>query len=652
MFRHYLKRLAILGLISVLAPISTARATVCTTVRSGAWTAPSVWVSGIRPQLGDTAIVSLGDSVGLDSSTPPLGRVIIEGFLNFGSDTLFLNAPAADTAIIVIGTLNAGSGWFADSLRPTIHCLAGSLFRTRAIVPLPDSSIFDSSQSPFFALDSGSTFEYYSNNLDAIDITYLLNNIAGHAYWNLTLTDMVAKYRANPLWILGTLTIGFGAGINADYTSDTVTISGDVRNENSGESGSPGAGLHGCGMLSLGDETWIFDARSAGIRKNTCHWSGPSQLGNIIIRPSTILSVRFLNDTACDSLDVLGHFLEDSTPCGGELIGRVYSETPLTLFAANPVDTFAGLTIRSGTAPYLGRTRIIRTTGYPPPGANRDNSPILRYYYISPGDGPQLGSPDTIAMQVDCDEWNGSDPTMLHFWRSFDRGATWAYSGLTSFDPQSNTFVWDTSVLGWPNDSGGFYWMLSEGYTDTPLPVELEYFTAEESANCVSLSWKTGSETNLAGFELDRIAGNDSETIAALWNDDSLRARSPSGANYYYTDDDAPAGSLRYDLYEITQDGLREWLASRTPSEAPSPAPLSIGNPIYERGELEFSLSAPDEVTIRLTDALGRTVFSKTAAAGIGNIIIPVSLVPGVYFLEARSLGNKAIAKFIGLEGH
>ncbi len=638
-----------------------ARATICTTVATGPWSVPAVWLSGIRPQYGDTAIVSAGDSVWLDESTASLALLTINGSLYFSGDTLFLHSPAAnlaDTLITVNGTLDAGSGWFLDSsaAHPAIHCTPGSLFRTSAVLPYPSPSIFDSSSSPYFALDSGSTFEYYSENLDLIDISYLLNNIFGHAYRNLSLVDMVASFRANPLVVLGTLHIGFGASMNTAYTPQTITISGDVINDNQGESGAPGAGLRGCGMLSLGNDTWIFDARPTGAVKDTCHWSGPSQLGTVIVRPNTVLAVRFINDTLCDSLDILNRLIEEGGPCGGHLIGRVYSEFPRTLDSLHPIDSFYGfgLTIKSGTNPYLGATRVVRTSGYPPPGSNPNNHPLLRYYRISPGNGPQ-GTPDTISMQVHCDELNGADPAQLHFWRSSDQGATWAYSGFLHYDRTRNRFTWDTTVLGWPNGYGNFYWMLSEGYTDIPLPAELERFTAAESGDTVFLDWQTGSETNLAGFELDRsIASSqtgstgprDSELIASYWSDDSLRARSPSGASYDYADIPAPSGMLRYDLYEISRDGIRRWMAARTPTEISPAASLAIGNIRYSGGMLSIAFSAPASATIQIVDDIGRTLFSKSIEQSSMPIDIPITLLRGDYFMEARGQGKSVFKKF------
>ncbi len=638
--------LIVCGLL-LLHPLELEAAT-CTTVQSGAWSVPSVWVSGIVPQVGDTAVIAAGDSVWLDESTPALGMLIVNGSLAFISDTLYLKADsiAFDTLVTVTGTVDAGSGWFADSTRPIVHLDSGSLFRTSAVFQYISPSIFDSSASPFFVLDSASTFEYYSTENDLIDVSYLLNNIIGHAYRNLTLTGCVASFLANSLVVRGTLHINLGASTTTSYTPQTITLNGDVINDNQGESGAPGAGLRGCGMLSLGQDTWIFDAtpKNPGT-KDTCHWSGPSQLGTVIVAPNTVLAIRFIDNTHCDSLDILTGLVEEAKPCGGHLIGRAYSEISATLDSINPVDSFYGfgLTITSGTNPYLGLTKVVRTSGYLPPGANAANDPMLRYYRITTSAGPQTGTPDVMTMQVHCDELNGANLSQIHFWRSPDRGNTWAFSGITSYNAASDIFTWDTTVLGWPNDSGSFLWMLSDGYTDTPLPVTLQSFTAERAGTNVQLAWQTSSENNIVGYELDR----DSEFIASYSGDDSLRSRSPDGAIYYYTDADAPAGIPRYDLYEVTDDGAWEWLASQTALASNSSAPAGFENVWYASGTLLISLAEPANVSVSITDAIGRIVFENTSNAGPLELAVPIDLMPGVYFATVGDAGNTVRMKFV-----
>jgi len=620
---------------------SPVAANTCTTVSSGFWSAPSVWVSGVRPQAGDTVLIGIGDTVQLDGSTPALAEIVVSGVLQLGTDTLELQATAnpGDTLVHVSGTLDMGSGWFllaqnaaADTARPIMHLGTGALFRTSAVFPYPSPGLFDSNASPLFALDPASTFEYYSGNLDKIDVSYLLNNIIGHAYRNLVLTQMVASFVANPLVVMDTFVIGFGASTIGAYTPQTVTISGDVMNENTGPSGAAGAGLRGCGMLSLGEDTWVFDAKPGGVGKDTCHWSGPSQMGTADVRANTVLSIRFVNDTVCDSLDVLNGLIEEGMPCGGHAIGKVFSEFPRLLDSLHTVDTFAGLTVRSGKNPYLGWARILRTTGYAPPGADPNTHPVLRYYEITTENGPQE-TPDTISAQVHCDEFNAAEPGALHFWRSRDRGNAWAFSGLLSYDAASNVFTWDTTVLGWPNDSGNFYWMLSEGYTDTPLPDELESFSALAVGMNVWLTWHMASEANVAGYEIERQSGNDTTLIASYETADSLRAK--GAAAYDFLDTDPLLGSVGYVLFEITRDGIRSWLGSRTVELSGSASDTTISDLVYAGGELQCSVPQNFSGTIAVSDRIGRTLLSQSIQPVFsGRMALPLSLVPGVYFIE------------------
>jgi hypothetical protein len=430
-------------------------------------------------------------------------------------------------------------------------------------------------------------------------------------------------------------------------------------NDNEGESGAPGTGQTGCGMLSLGQDTWVFDALPHGAgAKDTIHWSGPSQLGTVIVTPNTVLSVRFVNDSVCDSLDILTGLIEASKPCGGHLIGRAFSEIPRLLDSMNPIDSFygLGLTIASGTKQYLGLTKVVRTSGYAPPNtgvlkASTAILPVLRYYRVSTGAGPQTGTPDRMAMQIHCDELNGVVPTQLHYWRSLDRGNTWAFSGLTSYNDSSDVFVWDTTVLGWPNDSGSFLWMLADGYTDTPLPVVLQNFTAQRSGSNVNLKWETSSENNILGFEIDRDMPQDSEQLVSYWSDDSLRSRSEYGATYRYTDASAPPGTPRYDLYEITDDGIRQWLASQMAVAADSAAQPALENVWYAKGVLLILLHQPTDVKVTITDAVGRTVFVNESNAGPLEVVMQIVLTPGAYFATVEGNESTIRAHFVEV-GH
>ena len=668
-FRLFVILLFILHTSYLILPARAAGQAVRTSTANGTWSSPATWSGGTVPMDGDSVWIVAGDSVTLDTSTARLNLLVIQGKLFASTDTIFLASDfnSGDTLVSVFGTLDAGSGWIAvaDSAtaRPIVHIAGGGLFRTKASLPYDNVSIFDSLLAPLFACDSTSTFEYYSDNLDLIDVSYLANNLIGHAYGNLALNNMVASFRANPVTIQGTLHIELGASVipsarkgqTVGYDTQNITVLGDVVNDNQGESGSPGAGLHGCGMQSFSTDVWSFG--QTGAARDTCHWSGPSQVGSVIVKPNTMLAVRFYSDNSCDSLDILGTLNEEGGVCGGHLIGRAFSEFPAILDASHPVDSFEnlGLTIRSGTNPYLGRTRVVRTSGYPPPGSNSADRPVLRYYSVTPGAGPQQGMPNEMTFRFHCDELNGAVPFMLHFWRSRDRGSTWAFSGMTSFDPATYSYVWDTTTVGFPNDSGSFYWMLSEGYTDVPLPVDLSSFNIQSEGNTMLLEWQTASEINAVGFELERaIKKSPATLIAGYQSDPALLSRSKYGADYSYSDEFSGTGEVRYDLYEVSQDAIRTLVGSRTATiESESILPVLSGLS-YHSGVLQLTLSLPDasSATISIVDAIGRQILSQQVdlnASGNGAFAIPVSLVPGVYFIEVNWNNARTLQKLLVL---
>jgi hypothetical protein len=655
---YYVKSL-LWGCMLLFVAVVPAQATVRVSIASGAWSLSATW-GGTVPVNGDSVLISPGDSVFLDTSSAHLRSLTVQGNLTVATDTIFLdsNFHTGDTAVQIYGTLDAGTGWFAlaDSVRPIVYIAHGALFRTASPLPFDSPSIYDSLRTPFFACDSSSTFEYYSNNLDLIDISYLANNLIGHAYGNLTLTNMVASFRANPITVTGTLTIGFGTSVipslrkgnTIGYDTQTIALSGDVVNKNGGESGSNGAGLHGCGMQSLENDVWTFVKPISG-HKDTCHWVGPSQVSSVVIAPNVVLAVRFYSDTSCDSLDIISTLTEEGGPCGGHLLGRAYSEMSSNLDASHPVDSFEnlGLTIRTGENPYLGRTRVVRTSGYAPPGSNTADRPVLRYYSITPGDGPQA-TDDEMTFHFHCDERNGVNPDMLSFWRSRNRGSNWAFSGVTRYDAVTNSLIWDTTCVGFPNDSGSFYWMLSEGYTDIALPAVLTNFNAIPERHRVVLEWETASEIGATGFEIQRSTAEASSLIATFRNDPQLLAHSKYGGDYFYSDSISDTGTFRYDLYEVSEDGIRALLASRTVEASGSIASLRLTGISYHSGDLQFTVSPVDEnqIKVSIIDAIGRSVFVQNVGPTFsGHLTLPITLVPGMYFVQISSDFGQIVQK-------
>lgn len=88
-------------------------------------------------------------------------------------------------------------------------------------------------------------------------------------------------------------------------------------------------------------------------------------------------------------------------------------------------------------------------------------------------------------------------------------------------------------------------------FTDRVLPVELSTFTAQYAEGKVLLSWQTATETNNAGFVIERKDGSEWEKL------DFLLGSGTSSAphQYRYTDEKPTAGTSLYRLKQIDKSG-------------------------------------------------------------------------------------------------
>lgn len=101
-------------------------------------------------------------------------------------------------------------------------------------------------------------------------------------------------------------------------------------------------------------------------------------------------------------------------------------------------------------------------------------------------------------------------------------------------------------------------WTESTAIGDTPLPVELTTFSAEYANNSVQLNWETATETNNAGFEVQR-QNSESGTQNSDWEVLTFihgHGTTNSPKYYSYTDNDLPdLDKVFYRLRQIDNDG-------------------------------------------------------------------------------------------------
>jgi hypothetical protein len=188
----------------------------------------------------------------------------------------------------------------------------------------------------------------------------------------------------------------------------------------------------------------------------------------------------------------------------------------------------------------------------------------------------------------------------------------------------------------------------------SPLPVELTTFEANTKQGGALLMWRTASETNNAGFHIERRSAVD--TAGAEWKTIGFKegaGTTTESQQYRFTDSDLPyeAESVSYRLKQIDTDGSASFSDTRTlkigaPDRLTLHAPFP--NPAQGQVTLRYALPRKADVSIRIYDVMGREVTTfRRAGEGAGRKEIQVStadLSSGTYFVRMQA-GEKMKTK-------
>jgi hypothetical protein len=178
-----------------------------------------------------------------------------------------------------------------------------------------------------------------------------------------------------------------------------------------------------------------------------------------------------------------------------------------------------------------------------------------------------------------------------------------------------------------------------------PLPVEMAGFDAVQTGSSVELTWQTASETNNAGFQVQRKSGSQGE-----WTQIGFRegvGTTETAQSYRFTDATPPfeADALTYRLRQVDLDGSVSYsepvTIQQTVEEALLRAPFP--NPTRGQATVQFAVPERQQVTLRLYDVLGRRVRTLVDGprAGRQQAQVDVSdLSSGVYFLRLQADGQ------------
>ncbi|MBK6764826.1 MAG: T9SS type A sorting domain-containing protein [bacterium] len=181
---------------------------------------------------------------------------------------------------------------------------------------------------------------------------------------------------------------------------------------------------------------------------------------------------------------------------------------------------------------------------------------------------------------------------------------------------------------------------------DLQLPVELMSFTADGSNGRVVLNWRTASELNNEGFDLQRHEGDGWVSISGLITG---AGSTSSSRSYQFLDTDVAVGeTYSYRLMSIDMDGNRMVVAEVASEVEPSNAVVSkfalyqnYPNPFNPTTQITYDLAEAANVSLKVFNLLGREVASLVnGAQSAGHYTVDfdaTGLPSGMYFYRLET---------------
>jgi Secretion system C-terminal sorting domain len=325
----------------------------------------------------------------------------------------------------------------------------------------------------------------------------------------------------------------------------------------------------------------------------------------------------------------------------GEAAGRyVVGHLTTTKFVGTASSIFGNIGVWLSTGlDNLGNVTVTRVTG--PDGiiTSNQNSGIARNWIITSTNPPVNGRNITYSWNSDDD--NGVDLTFAIIFKN---------SGLdTSWFPTGNAEdVSSTRSITLENTTDFLTYTI--GDENFPLPVELTSFTAKINENSAHLSWKTKTEVNNQGFEIERMADRNWERIAFVEGHGTTTETN----NYSFVDASLKAGQYAYRLKQLNFNGSFQY-SDVINVEITKPFDFMLfqnhPNPFNPTTTIKFQIQNAGLVSLIVYDILGNkvaTLVNEKKEPGNYNISYNASnLSSGTYIYQLRMDGFVQTKKLI-----
>jgi len=642
----YIKRLVVAAhfiLCLVILGITTATAQV-RSVKSGNWHDVSTWENSVIPDASDAVQISNGHQVTItghalcttiniypphNSNKTEKSELILDPGATLETTTLILNPNnnrryssfINNGGTVKAATLQIGKGCLLENITGSIAITGdvtnnGDILTTAALLEIGGS----------YTIGSGSVFEQGTGTVTYGASGAANQTIAALPYHHLQLTGNSPKVPAAALNVAGNLTIAdgttFRAGnfthtiagnvlnngtiisetatatglsIGTDFVNNgttiagaaTYTIAGNFENPGSYQAGTSTVVLQGDALQQIKGNTTFYNLHFRGASEANLH-------NDItIINSASISNSHFNTGTHTVTLGTNAALTILETD-EAHILGTIKTSRVLT---ASTQENFGniGLTLtRNNIDP--GLVTVERLTGVATEISDGTES-ITRQYNIS-----RSGTTDITALSMTMDL--AFLPKELQA-KPLSEYKLYNKNRNNEAMPVQSTVVNQTTMRHTNSNRFGTYTLAPP---IAPLPVELVWFKAVKQNLSVSLQWKTASEKDNKGFEV-QVSG-DGKTYQTIAFVASKSGNSSLPQLYSYTDHNPAFNStLYYRLKQIDFDNTYSYSKPVAVQAFSKQFTLQVApNPFADH--IRFAIgNLPAQITI--TDLNGKTVLAQ-----------------------------------------
>ena len=241
-----------------------------------------------------------------------------------------------------------------------------------------------------------------------------------------------------------------------------------------------------------------------------------------------------------------------------------------------------------------------------------------------------------------------------------ENATKWQLLRMTKTSPLTHTIVIDDMAAyegtSYTDEGAGgksmvYYLIIKTGAKVPPVPVEMTSFTASAEGLNAELRWRTATEVNNYGYEVERRA-----IPNGIWGKIGFVAgagTSNKPCEYTYTDKNLEAGKYTYRIKQVDNDGTFKYSFSVEIQVLGMPKVFTLSesypNPFNPTTTIQFTVPQNGHVRLRIYNLIGQEVANLfDGPAEVGNLykvkFDASSMSSGLYF-SVLEFGNQRLAR-------